>query len=37
MRWSWPVLGKDGKDIPAEEAYDYIFTTIVNDVSARDI
>lgn len=32
------VLGKDGKNIPAEEAYDYIFGyTIVNDVSARDV
>lgn len=32
------VIGKDGKDIPAEEAEDYIFGyTIGNDISARDI
>lgn len=32
------IIGKDGKDIPPEEAYDYIFGyTIGNDISARDI
>src|SRR5688500_7879371 len=32
------VLGRNGKNIPAEEALDYVFGyTIVNDVSARDI
>lgn len=32
------VIGKDGRDIPAEKALDHIFGfTIVNDVTARDL
>jgi 2-keto-4-pentenoate hydratase/2-oxohepta-3-ene-1,7-dioic acid hydratase in catechol pathway len=32
------VIGKDGKNIKAENAYEYIFGfTILNDISARDI
>ncbi len=32
------VIGKTGRDIPAEQAQDYIFGyTIVNDVTARDL
>jgi len=32
------VIGKDGKDIKAEDAHKYIFGyTILNDISARDI
>jgi len=32
------VIGRDGKDIPASEALDYVWGyTIVNDMSARDI
>jgi 2-keto-4-pentenoate hydratase/2-oxohepta-3-ene-1,7-dioic acid hydratase in catechol pathway len=32
------VIGRGGRDIPAEEAYDYIFGyTIANDVTARDL
>lgn len=32
------ILGKDARDVPAENAADYIFGyTIVNDVSARDL
>ena len=32
------VIGQRGKDIPKEQAYDYVFGyTIVNDVSARDL
>ncbi|MFK2825836.1 fumarylacetoacetate hydrolase family protein [Bacillus sp. B190/17] len=32
------IIGKKGKDIPREEALDYIFGyTIINDVTARDI
>lgn len=32
------IIGKDGKNIPAEEVEDYIFGyTISNDISARDI
>lgn len=32
------VIGKRGKNIPAEKAYDYVFGyTIMNDLSARDL
>lgn len=32
------VIGKKGKNIPKEKAYDFVFGyTIVNDVSARDV
>lgn len=32
------IIGKDGKNIPYEEAEDYIFGyTIANDISARDV
>ncbi|WP_322487837.1 fumarylacetoacetate hydrolase family protein [Chloroflexus sp.] len=32
------IIGKRGRDIPASEAYNYIFGyTILNDVSARDL
>lgn len=32
------VIGRDGRDIPADRAYDYIFGyTIGNDVSAREV
>mgnify|MGYP003897519589 CR=1 FL=1 len=32
------IIGKDGKDIPAEKAEEYIFGyTIANDITARDI
>ncbi|MCT4542950.1 MAG: fumarylacetoacetate hydrolase family protein [Vallitalea sp.] len=32
------IIGKNGRDIPKEQAQDYIFGyTIINDVSARDI
>jgi 2-keto-4-pentenoate hydratase/2-oxohepta-3-ene-1,7-dioic acid hydratase in catechol pathway len=32
------VVGRTGKDIPAEEVFEYVFGyTIVNDVSARDL
>jgi 2-keto-4-pentenoate hydratase/2-oxohepta-3-ene-1,7-dioic acid hydratase in catechol pathway len=32
------VIGREGRDIPAAEAYDYIFGyTIANDVTARDL
>lgn len=32
------VIGKRGKNIPAEQALDYVFGyTVINDVSARDI
>lgn len=32
------VIGKNGKDISEEEAFDYVFGyTIINDVSARDV
>ncbi|MEY4102061.1 MAG: hypothetical protein RIR88_195 [Actinomycetota bacterium] len=32
------VIGRDGKDLPAAEALDYVWGyTVVNDISARDI
>ncbi|MFN3374369.1 MAG: fumarylacetoacetate hydrolase family protein [Chloroflexus sp.] len=32
------IIGRRGRDIPASEAYDYVFGyTILNDVSARDL
>jgi len=32
------IIGRTGRDIPAEEAFDYIFGyTIANDVTARDL
>ncbi len=32
------VIGRSGRDIPAENAYDYVFGyTIINDVTARDL
>ncbi|MGB9738492.1 fumarylacetoacetate hydrolase family protein [Chloroflexus sp.] len=32
------VIGRQGRDIPASEAYEYVFGyTILNDVSARDL
>lgn len=32
------VIGKEGKNIPVEESFDYIFGyTIINDISARDL
>lgn len=32
------ILGKDAKDVPVEEALDYVFGyTIVNDISARNL
>jgi 2-keto-4-pentenoate hydratase/2-oxohepta-3-ene-1,7-dioic acid hydratase in catechol pathway len=32
------IIGKDGRDIPAENAFDHVFGyTVLNDVSARDL
>jgi 2-keto-4-pentenoate hydratase/2-oxohepta-3-ene-1,7-dioic acid hydratase in catechol pathway len=32
------IIGKDGRDIPADQAYDHVFGyTVLNDVTARDL
>jgi 2-keto-4-pentenoate hydratase/2-oxohepta-3-ene-1,7-dioic acid hydratase in catechol pathway len=32
------IIGKDGRDIPAERAFDHVFGyTVINDVTARDL
>src|SRR5699024_1937690 len=32
------IIGKDGKDIPRDKAYEYVFGyTVINDVTARDL